>query len=115
MKPGTRARLQLCDMRRALVQRLDRCVSGADLALIGSVQAAIDAIDAVEDRSGEADGGRSLMAISDRAYREIYASLVDDGYEQVLVGENGEIDLNGVRLIRRPPPDDMPTLAVAIG
>ena len=101
-------------MRRELVQRLDRCVSGADLALIGSVQAAIDAIDAVEDRSGEADG-RSLMAISDRAYREIYASLVDDGYEQVLVGENGEIDLNGVRLIRRPPPDDMPALSVVNG
>jgi len=43
--PGTRARLQLCHMRRELIQRLDRCVSGGDLALISSVQLAIDAID----------------------------------------------------------------------
>lgn len=111
---GTRARLQLCDMRRELVRRLDRCVSGGDLALLGSVQLAIDAIDAVEEHSEETDG-RTLMVISDRAYREIYGNLAAPGYEQVLVGENGEIDLRDVRLIRCLPPDDMPTLSVVNG
>jgi hypothetical protein len=53
---------------------------------------------------------RTLMPISNRAYEEIYENL-SDGYEQVLVGPNGELDLKGVRLIKSPP-DDMPALRV---
>jgi hypothetical protein len=46
MKPGSRARAQLCDMRRELIGRLDRAVTGDNLALLASVQSAIVAIDA---------------------------------------------------------------------
>jgi hypothetical protein len=133
MKPGSRALVQLCDMRRELIGRLDRAVTGGDLALLASVQLAIVAIDAIGDHSGEADGptmaqdsvlprsklkvqmppgaatprsgvhdqvGPTLMPISDRAYREIWENLSKPGYEHVTVGENGEIHLGRVRLIR---------------
>jgi hypothetical protein len=94
----TRARLQLCDMRRELIQRLDRCISGGDLALIGSVQLAIEAIDSEQTD----DRQNGLMPVSERAYAEIFENLRFPGYERVLVGANGEIDLRGVRLIRLP-------------
>ena len=86
-------------MRRELIGRLDRAVTGGDLALLASVQSAIVAIDTVGDHSGETDR-RSLMPISDRAYREIWENLSEPGYEHVTVGENGEIHLGRVRLIR---------------
>ena len=100
MKPGSRARVQLCDMRRELIGRLDRAVTGDNLALLASVQSAIVAIDAAGDHSGEADG-RTLMPISNRAYREIWENLSEPGYEHVTAGENREIHLGRVRLIRR--------------
>jgi hypothetical protein len=119
MKPGSRARVQLYDMRRELIGRLDRAVTGDNLALLASVQSAIVAIDAAADHSGEADGptmaqdsvlppskqvGPTLMPISDRAYREIWENLSEPGYEHVTVGENGEIHLGCVRLIRLQRP-----------
>jgi hypothetical protein len=106
MRPGARARAQLFDMRRELIQRLDRAVTGGDLALLGTVQLAINAIDgaAVGD-SGETGDGLSLMPVGESAYAEIFEYLRQPGYEDVLVGENGEIDLKGVRLIRRPQAD----------
>jgi hypothetical protein len=93
---GARARVQLCDMRRALILRLDRAVTGDDMALLGSVQLAIDAIDSEQ----AADRPNGLMPVSERAYAEIFENLRLPGYERVLVGANGEIDLKGVRLIR---------------
>jgi hypothetical protein len=66
------------------------------MALLGSVQLAIDAID---DDSGTVDR-TNLMPISERAYAEIFHNLNQPRYEDVQIGENGEIDLQGVRLIR---------------
>jgi hypothetical protein len=97
MKPGARARAQLCDMRRELIRRLDRDLTGGGMALLGSVQLAIDAID---DDSEGTDDRTNLMPISERAYAEIFQNLSQPRYEHVQVGENGEIDLQGVRLIR---------------
>jgi hypothetical protein len=99
MKLGARARVQLCDMRRELILRLDRRITGGNITLLGSVQLAIDAIDRVTDDCEETDGRLSLMPVSERAYTEIFENLSQPGYENVLVGENGEIDLKGVRLI----------------
>lgn len=129
--------MQLYDMRRELIGRLDRAVTGDSLALLASVQSAIVAIDAAGDHSGEADGptmaqdsvlprsklkiqmppgaatprsgvyeqaGRTLMPVSARAYREIWKNLSEPGYEHVTVGENGEIHLGRVRLIRLQSP-----------
>lgn len=48
--------------------------------------------------------GPTLMPISDRDYREIWENLSEPGYEHVTVGENGEIHLGRVRLIRLPRP-----------
>jgi hypothetical protein len=45
MKLGARARAQLCEMRRELIRRLDRSVTGENVALLGSIQACIAAID----------------------------------------------------------------------
>ena len=47
--------------------------------------------------------GRTLMLVSDRAYREIWNNLREPGYEHVTVGENGEIHLGRVRLMRAAP------------
>jgi hypothetical protein len=97
MKPGARVRAQLCDLRRELIRRLDRDLTGGGMALFGSVQLAIDAID---DDSEGTDDRTNLMPISERAYAEIFQNLSQPGYEHVQIGENGEIDLQGVRLIR---------------
>jgi hypothetical protein len=48
--------------------------------------------------------GPTLMPISDRAYREIWKNLSEPGFEHVTVGENGEIHLGRVRLIRLQSP-----------
>jgi hypothetical protein len=44
------------------------------------------------------------MSISVRAYREIYDNLQEPGFENITVGENGEIDLRGTKLICGPRP-----------
>jgi hypothetical protein len=46
---GADLRSRLCDMRAALVERLERRIEGGDLALLGSVNAGIDAVDATSD------------------------------------------------------------------
>jgi hypothetical protein len=43
------------------------------------------------------------MPVSTRTYAEIFENLRQPGYEPVLVGENGEIDLKRVRLIQVQP------------
>jgi hypothetical protein len=40
------------------------------------------------------------MPVSAQTYVEIFENLNQPGYERVLVGENGEIDLKGVRLVQ---------------
>jgi hypothetical protein len=42
------------------------------------------------------------MLVSEQTYAEIFGNLNQPGNEHLLVGENGEIDLKGVRLIRAP-------------
>jgi len=101
MKSGTRARAQLVDMRRALTLRLDRSVTGDNIALLGSIQSCIMAIDSA-DEVDDQNTIRTLMPVSERTYTEIFDNLSRPGFERVLVGENGEIDLKGVRLIRVP-------------
>jgi hypothetical protein len=41
-----------------------------------------------------------LLAVSAQTDAEIFENLSHPGYEHLLVGENGEIDLKGVRLIQ---------------
>jgi hypothetical protein len=83
-------------MRRELINRLDRAVTGDNIALLASVQACIEACTAavVDDPHG-----RTLMRVSEQTYAEIFGYLSQPGYEHALVGENGEIDLKGIRLI----------------
>jgi len=42
---------------------------------------------------------RVCLPISVRAYREIFDALTEPGFSNVSVGENGEIDLRGIKLI----------------
>jgi hypothetical protein len=49
---------KLVTMRAALIGNLIRSVDGADLALVGSIQGAIDAVDAVCNEARRGDVGR---------------------------------------------------------
>jgi hypothetical protein len=51
-------RVKLVTMRAALIGNLIRSVDGADLALVGSIQGAIDAVDAVCNEARRGDVGR---------------------------------------------------------
>jgi hypothetical protein len=85
---GATARAKLVQMRGELIAQLDRGIDGGSLALLFSLQLAIDAI----DDTAPADGTElSLMPVSERAYAEIFENLRQPGYDHVLVGENGEI------------------------
>lgn len=61
---------------------------------------AIEAIDSAANDEEEIIDQLSLMTVSEHAYTEIFENLSQPGYEHVLVGESGEIDLKNVRLIR---------------
>jgi hypothetical protein len=83
-------------MRRELILRLDHACTGGDMTLLGSVQLAIDAIDAEQERPV------GSMPVSESCYAEIFENLRLPGFEQVSVSANGDIDLRGVRLVRLP-------------
>jgi hypothetical protein len=86
-------------MRCELISRLDRAVTGENIAFLASVQTCIEAIDC---SSGHLSQTR-LMRVSAQTYAEIFENLSRPGNERVLVDENGAIDLRGMRLIPVEP------------